>query len=93
MRKTFVILAATTALTCVVPAAFAKETNPIFGKAAVTRTTSSENTKIRGLGYGADGITNAYYAYYYGYYGYYSSATNYAYSAYINFYYAQYYGY
>ena len=93
MKKTLFALTTATALVCVAPVAFAKDVNPIFGKAAVTTTTTAENTKIRGLGYGADGITYAYYAYYYGYYGYYGYATSYAYSAYINFYYAQYYGY
>ena len=92
MKKTLFALTTATALLCVAPVAFAKDVNPIFGKAAVTTTTTAENTKIRGLGYGTTGTSYAYYAYYYGYYGDYASAANYAYYAYYYLYYAQYYG-
>ena len=93
MTKTLAALVTAAAIITAAPVASAKEINPIFGKAAVTKTTAAENTKIRGLGYGTDGYNQAYYAYIYGYYGYFATATNYAYAAYVNLYYAQYYGY
>ncbi len=70
--------------------------SPIFGKAAVVPTTTTQNKSILGKGYYADmygswGIDYADYALYYGNYGDYADAASYAYNAYQAFNAAAYY--
>ena len=108
MKKAFTALMTAAAIMTVAPAAFAKDANPIFGKAALKVTTTDQNKATFGKGayadyYGYYGYLYSYYAYYYANYGYtYQDAGSY-YSAYTysstattylyNAYYYQYYNY